>query len=628
MENISNELIEEIASNCVQRFNKGNYLGFPTEKNIEKHLIYTSVFSRNDHKSIEDVCGIFENPLSFMRTNKDLETPMEFTVISEDKAKEVASKIYQILDEDKKEFLSKNGKDYYDYELDEIDEKNREKEQIGLISNLLKEEFENGISVEINQQKLDKAKDFKNSISIIEDNIKLLDFNDFDSDDYSEYVRTRMNFSINFIKKDNKEHYSIAISSSNKEIEISSDNLSDFKEKLIEEIKDNVLSKIDFYLEEKYEEEYEMRKENLRNLRNIDLKSLEIETENDIHFRYSKSNVFRDLNDSINNVFLFLEKDNVLIEKNEFDNLDFANEITYAIKNNDFSDLLGRTFLPSYHTKEYDKLEKVKEDTEYYIKKMDNLVKIESLGMARKEIYTNTIDTLYSEERELTFKNFPEIAKEHFNRSFNDRIDCVKDKETLVMNNLEELKISKNDISNDEIEKKEFFDDILQNYKETSINNFLNEVEKHKEIEISKGYEYDTLRTREETILLESMRIFNATIDRDFGGFFNLQKYTLNNLMAITIDEEKINVLPLQINLNEVPKEIENKLYDSVISNFKNISDTLNGDFDKNNFKSVIRGFRFNKFKELVDLEIEIPKKAKDIEKDIENKKEKGLEIE
>ena len=235
---------------------------------------------------------------------------------------------------------------------------------------------------------------------------------------------------------------------------------------------------------------------------------------------------------------------------------------------------------------------------------------------------------MYSEERELTFKNFPEIVKKHFNRSFNDRIDCVKDKETLVMNNLEELKISKNDIFNDEIEKKEFFDDILKNYKETSINNFLNEVEKHKEIEISKGYEYDTLRTREETILLESMRIFNATIDRDFGGFFNLQKYTLNNLMAITIDEEKINVLPLQINLNEVPKEIENKLYDSVISNFKNISDTLNGDFDKNNFKSVIRGFRFNKFKELVDLEIEIPKKAKDIEKDIENKKEKGLEIE
>ena len=33
-----------------------------------------------------------------------------------------------------------------------------------------------------------------------------------------------------------------------------------------------------------------------------------IETENDIHFRYSKSNVFRNLNDSINNVFLFLEK--------------------------------------------------------------------------------------------------------------------------------------------------------------------------------------------------------------------------------------------------------------------------------------------------------------------------------
>lgn len=70
------------------------------------------------------------------------------------------------------------------------------------------------------------------------------------------------------------------------------------------------------------------------------------------------------------------------------------------------------------------------------------------------------------------------------------------------------------------------------------------------------------------------------------------------------------------------------KISYSVISNFKNISDTLNGDFDKNNFKSVIRGFRFNKFKELVDLEIEIPKKAKDIEKDIENKKEKGLEIE
>lgn len=610
MNEIFDDLIKEIADNCVKSFNDKSKSLLPSEEKIVEKLKYMGIISKRDE---DNHLSLTAGSVSYA-LNESFEIgrdKLKLLVIPQDKVREIASQICETLQKDEREYNSKNGIDYFDYELDEEDEENYENKQIGLITDLLKKEYEKYTPIEVNRGNEDERLKFNFAISNITKNLKMFNFD-------KEKVEENIEVDINFLKQGEKEKYLIEVSNGNKNLEIFSNNLPDLKDKLVKLLEKNIEDTKEFY-ENDYREDFdETRQKRLEILKKMDIKDLEIGTKTNIQFEYEE-NAFN------MNVSLKVEKDDKLIVKTNFKNLLGNEELTQIIKNENLSDFLGRGFFFLKNSDEYEKIDFTKRKTEYYMGKLDEIIEETSLKDAVKDINSNTIACLFSDDKEWSFENFSDIAKEYFDISFNNRIDIIKDKESLVMNNLEELKLTTDDILNNKEDKEKLINEILQFYKENSFNNFLEEVEKMKQIEIDADYVYDDDKSSEQYILVESLNHLKE--NKNFiasSDFFNIQEYNIKNLIAITVDEEK---LPLSKEQLDYFRTIDNKtkenLYDSVISRYNDMSDTMSGEIDKKSFLEVCDSFRPNDYKELVNINLEIKEK----EKANENSKEKQGEF-
>lgn len=611
MNEIFDDLIKEIADNCVKSFNDKSKSLLPSEEKIVEKLKYMGIISKKDednHLSLTVGSVSYALNESFeIRRDK-----LKILAIPQDKARVIASQICETLQKDEREYNSKNGIDYFDYELDEEDEENYKNKQIELITDLLKKEYGKYTPVEISRE--DGSLKFNFAISNITENLKMFNFD-------KEKVEENIGIDINFLKQDEKEKYLVEISNGNKKLEISSDNLPDLKDKLVKTLEKNIEDTKEFY-EENYRKDFgEIREKRLESLKRIDIKDLEIKTKANVQFEYED-------NFGVN-TSLKIEKDDKLIVKTDFKNFLTNDELAQIIKNEDFSDFLDRGFFLKI-SDEYEKIDFTKRKTEYYMEKLDEIIEETSLKDAVKDINSNTIACLFSDDKEWNFENFSDIAKEYFDISFNNRIDIIKDKESLVMNNLEELKLTTDDILNNKEDKEKLINEILQFYKENSFNNFLEEVEKMKQIEIDADYVYDDDKSSEQYILVESLNHLEE--NKNFiasSDFFNIQEYNIKNLIAITIDEEKMSLSKKQLDFfRTIDDKSKENLYDSVISRYNDMSDTMSGEIDKKSFLEVCDSFRPNEYKELVNINLEIKEKenkAKDVEKEIAKDFEKEL---
>lgn len=614
MNEMFDDLIKEIADNCVKSFNDKSKSLLPSEEKIVEKLKYMGIISKKDednHLSLTVGSVSYALNESFeIRRDK-----LKILAIPQDKARVIASQICETLQKDEKEYNSKNGIDYFDYELDDEDKENYENKQIGLITDLLKKEYEKCTPIEVNREDENERLRFNFAISNIAENLKMFNF---DRGKIDENIGVK----INFLKQSEKERYLIEFSNGNKNLEISSNNLPDLKDKLVKLLEKNIEDTKEFY-ENNYREDFdEKRQKRLEILKKTDIKDLEIGTKANIQFEYEE-NAFN------MNVSLKVEKDDKLIVKTNFKNLLGNEELAQIIKNEDFSDFLGRGFFLK-NSDEYEKIDFTKKKTEYYMGKLDKIIEKTSLKDATKDINSNTIACLFSDDREWSFENFSDIAKEYFDISFNNRIDIIKDKESLVMNNLEELKLTTDDIPNNKENKEKLINEILQFYKGNSFNNFLEEVEKMKQIEIDANYVYDNDKSSEQYILVESLNHLEE--NKNFmasSDFFNIQEYNIRNLIAITIDEEKMPLSKKQLDFfRTIDDKSKENLYNSVISHYNDMSDTMSGEIDKKSFLEVCDSFRPNEYKELININLEIKEKknkAKDVEKEIAKDFEKEL---
>ena len=604
MNEIFDDLIKEIADNCVKSFNDKSKSLLPSEEKIVEKLKYMGIISKRDE---DNHLSLTAGSVSYaLNESFEIERDkLKLLVIPQDKVRGIASQIYGTLEKDEKEYNSKNGIDYFDYELDEEDEENYKNKQIELITDLLKKEYGKYTPVEISRE--DGSLKFNFAISNITENLKMFNFD-------KEKVEENIGIDINFLKQDEKEKYLVEISNGNKKLEISSDNLPDLKDKLVKTLEKNIEDTKEFY-EENYRKDFgEIREKRLESLKRIDIKDLEIKTKANVQFEYED-------NFGVN-ASLKIEKDDKLILKTDFRNFLTNDEFAQIIKNEDFSDFLGRGFFFLKNSEEYEKIDFTKKKTEHYMGKLDKIIEETSLKDATKDINSNTIACLFSDDREWSFENFSNIAKEYFDVSFNNRIDIIKDKESLVMNNLEELKLTTDDIPNN---KEKLINEMLQFYKENSFNNFLEEVEKMKQIEIDANYVYDNDKSSEQYILVESLNHLEE--NKNFmasSDFFNIQEYNIKNLIAITIDEEKMSLSKKQLDFfRTIDDKSKENLYDSVISRYNDMSDTMSGEIDKKSFLEVCDSFRPNEYKELVNINLEIKEK----EKSNKNSKEKQGEF-
>lgn len=598
MNEIFDDLIKEIADNCVKSFNDKSKSLLPSEEKIVEKLKYMGIISKKDE---DNHLSLTAGSVSYA-LNESFEIgrdKLKILVIPQDKARVIASQIYETLQKDEREYNSKNGIDYFDYELDDEDEENYENKQIELITNLLKKEYEKYTPIEVNRGNEDERLKFNFAISNITKNLKMLNFD-------KEKVEENIGVDINFLKQGEREKYLIEVSNGNKNLKILSNNLPDLKDKLVELLEKNIEDTKEFY-ENNYREDFgENRQKRLEILKKMDIKDLEIGTKANIQFEYEE-NTFN------MNVSLKVEKDDKLIVKTNFKNLLGNEELTQIIKNKNLSDFLGRGFFFLKNSDEYEKIDFTKRKTEYYMEKLDKIIEETSLKDAVKDINSNTIACLFSDDKEWSFENFSDIAKEYFDISFNNRIDIIKDKESLVMNNLEELKLTTDDIPNSKEDKEKLISEILQFYKENSFNNFLEEVEKMKQIEIDADYVYDDDKSSEQYILVESLNHLEE--NKNFiasSDFFNIQEYNIKNLIAITIDEEKMQLSKEQLDyFRTIDDKSKDNLYNSVISRYNDMSDTTNGEIDKKWFLEVCDSFRPNDYKELVNINLEIKEKEK-----------------
>jgi hypothetical protein len=607
---IFDDLIKEIADNCVKSFNDKSKSLLPSEEKIVEKLKYMGIILKKDE---DNHLSLTAGSVSYA-LNESFEIgrdKLKLLVIPQDKVREIASQICETLQKDEREYNSKNGIDYFDYELDEEDEENYKNKQIGLITDLLKKEYGKYTPVEISRE--DGSLKFNFAISNITKNLKMFNFD-------KEKVEENIGIDINFLKQDEKEKYLVEISNGNKKLEISSDNLPDLKDKLVKTLEKNIEDTKEFY-EENYREDFgEIREKRLESFKKIDIKDLEIKTKDNILFEYE--------NNFKINASLKIEKGDKLIAKTDFRNFLGNDVLAQIIKNEDFSDFLGRGFFLK-HSDEYEKIDFTKKKTEYYMGKLDKIIEETSLKDATKDINSNTIACLFSDDREWSFENFSNIAKEYFDVSFNNRINIVKDKENLVMNSLEELKLTADDVPENREEKQEFINDILQFYKGNSFNNFLKEVEKMKQIEIDADYVYDNDKSVEQYILVESLNHLEE--NKNFmasSDFFNIQEYNIKNLIAITIDEEKMQLSKEQLDyFRTIDDKSKDNLYNSVISRYNDMSDTMSGEIDKKSFLEVCDSFRPNDYKELVNINLEIKEKEK-VNENSKEKKNKAKDVE
>lgn len=609
MNEIFDDLIKEIADNCVKSFNDKSKSLLPSEEKIVEKLKYMGIILKKDE---DNHLSLTAGSVSYA-LNESFEIgrdKLKLLVIPQDKVREIASQICETLQKDEREYNSKNGIDYFDYELDDEDKENYENKQIGLITDLLKKEYEKCTPIEVNREDENERLRFNFAISNITENLKMFNF---DRGKIDENIGVK----INFLKQSEKERYLIEFSNNNKKIEISTDNLPDLKDKLVKLLEKNIEDNKEFYIND-CETFCEIRQRELEILKKMDIKDLEIGTKANIQFEYEE-NAFN------MNVSLKVEKDDKLIVKTNFKNLLGNEELTQIIKNENLSDFLGRGFFFLKNSDEYEKIDFTKRKTEYYMEKLDKIIEETSLKDAVKDINSNTIACLFSDDKEWNFEDFSDIAKEYFDISFNNRIDIIKDKESLVMNNLEELKLTTDDILNNKEDKEKLINEILQFYKENSFNNFLEEVEKMKQIEIDADYVYDDDKSSEQYILVESLNHLEE--NKNFiasSDFFNIQEYNIKNLIAITIDEEKMSLSKKQLDFfRTIDDKSKENLYDSVISRYNDMSDTMSGEIDKKLFLEVCDSFRPNEYKELVNINLEIKKK----EKSNKNSKEKQGEF-
>lgn len=112
------------------------------------------------------------------------------------------------------------------------------------------------------------------------------------------------------------------------------------------------------------------------------------------------------------------------------------------------------------------------------------------------------------------------------------------------------------------------------------------------------------------------------TIKIERSDYFDLQDYTINNLIAITLSEDKLGLSDKDLsNLKDIDDKTKDKLYEKVTSKFEKLSNNSNGNIDKKTFDRVCEEFvpHYDKLSNNMELTSSLQKqkqKELDIEKE------------
>lgn len=445
---VKNDFLNKVAKECIDRFEKIN-INFPTKKlKITSLLQYAGIVKySNDETEEKTFLGIdttlnrkfqkFTNETNEKEQNNDL----KFFYFPNNEVKKLGETIFDILEKDK------NNK--------EVDKK------ISLVKEVLKESFDKSVPIEINNEKLKKADDFIDFIGKVENVL-----GDYNFENKLERKSIPNKYNINIIKLDDKEYYNTEIYDNNKKLKITANSLTEFRDKIVEKVSENLENEKGYFKGEELEI-YDIKKLEIEKLKeNID--NIKIETSKNIELNITN------FPDSYSNYSLKIEDKKSILKNEDFD---FSRKMAYVITNDDYFELTEKQLINSFN--KADKIDYIKEETKEYIKLMDKIVEEQPLKDIEESIYFKTLDYLCFTQDDLSFTNISTKTKNVYNRYFNDRIDCIKDKETFIKNNASDFGLSLKNGKLEEISKEneteynQTLTEIIEIYKEKGLSLFL-----------------------------------------------------------------------------------------------------------------------------------------------------------
>lgn len=453
-------------------------------------------------------------------------------------------------------------------------------------------------AIEINDKKLRKAEDFENNITLIEKNLK-------------EYGKENGTIYSGKIVQLNGEK-GIGLTIINKETEkeektLVAKSLNEFKQKVIDFIGEDIENKKDYYFKNMKYDIYKERKDNLERLEEkVDFNKTDIKTDKDFSFEFTDKNKE---NYKYDYKLVIADKENKYKSMYKYTNY---RKISMALVDENFSDYFTTTSNGALEN-HYLKIDYLKEKNKDIMKQINENIEKESFSMAKADMILMAVSETKSKRAKIGEKReFSELMSESIDTSFFNRIGNLKEKESFVEKNADELGLTLNEDGKIE----ELYDENSEKYKE-NIDDFLKAVKENLKEEVIGNYE-------KPDYLKEYSKLKPETL--------TLQKEFYKNAFPILLSEDDMKLSKSKINnLDGISNSKKEKLKERINDYFNSMSEHSKDIENPYQFKERCENFstKYYDFDKSFDIELPTEKNnKKEISKNKEKEKEKTDEKE
>lgn len=423
-------------------------------------------------------------------------------------------------------------------------------------------------TVEVNNNIIKKADDFEDNIALIEKNLQ--EYGKENGTMYSGKIvqlNGEKGIGLTIINKETGKEEKTLLAKS----------LNEFKEKVVDFIEEDIENKKDYYFKNMKYDVYKKRKDDLERLEEkVDFNKTDIKTDKDFAFEFTDKN--KDTN----------KYDYRLViadEKNKYESMyKYAGykKFLMSLVDENFSDFFTITANNALQN-HFEKIDYLKEENKNIMKQINENIEKESFSIAKADIVLMSVSETISQRKKIgNERKFPEIMSESIDNSFHNRIGSLKNKESFVEKNADELGLTLNE--NGKIA--ELYDEDSEKYKE-NIDNFLKAIKENLKEELIENYEKPNYsldeyrKLKPETLTLQNEFYKNAFPILLSEDDMKLSKSKINNLDGIS--NGKKEKLKGRINdyfnsMSEHTKDIDNSY--QFKENCENFS-TKYYDFDK-----------------------------------------------
>ena len=423
-------------------------------------------------------------------------------------------------------------------------------------------------TVEVNNNIIKKADDFEDNIALIEKNLQ--EYGKENGTMYSGKIvqlNGEKGIGLTIINKETGKEEKTLLAKS----------LNEFKEKVVDFIEEDIENKKDYYFKNMKYDVYKKRKDDLERLEEkVDFNKTDIKTDKDFTFEFTDKN--KDTN----------KYDYRLViadEKNKYESMyKYAGykKFLMSLVDENFSDFFTITANNALQN-HFEKIDYLKEENKNIMKQINENIEKESFSIAKADIVLMSVSETISQRKKIgNERKFPEIMSESIDNSFHNRIGSLKNKESFVEKNADELGLT----LNKDGKIAELYDEDSEKYKE-NIDNFLKAIKENLKEELIENYEKPNYsldeyrKLKPETLTLQNEFYKNAFPILLSEDDMKLSKSKINNLDGIS--NGKKEKLKGRINayfnsMSEYTKDIDNSY--QFKENCENFS-TKYYDFDK-----------------------------------------------